>query len=459
MSDADHVLQAAAAYGSDFLARLSERPVGAAASAEELRAALGGPLPEEPQQGAEVIDSLIKGAEPGVVGTAGPRFFGFVIGAALPTTVAADWLTSIWDQNAGLFAAGPSASVIEEVAGAWLKELLHIPSHASFSLVTGCQMAHFVGLAAARHHVLAEVGWDVERDGLQGAPPITVVAGVERHVTIDRALRYLGLGTAAVREVEADDQGRMEIGSFREALAQAEGPTIVCTQAGNVNTGAVDPLAEVCDAAHQKGAWVHVDGAFGAWAAAAPSLRPILAGMEKADSWATDAHKWLNVPYDSGLAFCAHPRSHRAAMSVHASYLVQSEDGGERDQMDWTPEFSRRARGLTTYAAIRSLGRQGIAEMIERCCANARRFAAALGAEPGIEIVNDVVLNQVLVSFGDDDRTRDVIRRVQEDGTCWLGGTVWHGRALMRISVSSWSTTAKDVDVSLAAILRCSREA
>ncbi|MFP5351310.1 MAG: pyridoxal phosphate-dependent decarboxylase family protein [Actinomycetota bacterium] len=458
MSDSDRALRAAAAYAEDFIARLPERRVGTDASADELRAVLGGPLPEEPQPGADVIDSLIKGTEPGVVATAGPRFFGFVIGAALPTTVAADWLTSVWDQNAGLFAAGPSASVVEEVAGSWLKELLNIPAHASFSLVTGCQMAHFVGLASARHHVLAEAGWDVERDGLQGAPPITVVAGAERHVTIDRALRYLGLGTAVVSAVDADDQGRMEMGSFRDVLARAEGPTIVCAQAGNVNTGSFDPLTEICDAAHEQGAWVHVDGAFGAWAAVAPSLRPLLAGAERADSWATDAHKWLNVPYDSGLAFCAHPNSHRAAMSVHASYLVQSEDGGERDQMDWTPEFSRRARGFTTYAAIRSLGRRGITEMIERSCANARRFADALAAEPGVEIVNDVVLNQVLVSFGDDERTKAVIERVQADGTCWLGGTVWHGRALMRISVSSWSTTAEDVDVSVEAILRCARE-
>lgn len=458
MTDRERALQAAAAYADDFLGRLQQRRVGTEASAVELRAALGGPLPEGPQSGTDVIDSLIKGAEPGVLGTAGPRFFGFVIGAALPTTVAADWLTSVWDQNAGLFAAGPSASVVEEIAGSWLKELLNVPPHASFSVVTGCQMAHFVSLASARHHVLAETGWDVESHGLQGAPPITVVAGAERHVTIDRALRYLGLGTGSVREVEADDQGRMELSAFRDALAQTSGPTIVCAQAGNVNTGSVDPLAEICDAAHARGAWVHVDGAFGAWAATAPSLRPLVAGIERADSWATDAHKWLNVPYDSGLAFCAHPASHRAAMSVHASYLVQTTDDAQRDQMDWTPEFSRRARGFTIYAAIRSLGRNGIVEMIERCCGHARRFADALSGQPGVEVVNAVVLNQVLVSFGDDERTAAVIERVQADGTCWLGGTVWHGRRLMRISVSSWSTTAEDVDRSVEAILRCARE-
>jgi len=451
-------LHAAAAYADDFLSRLAERPVGSRSTAEELRAVLGGPLPEDPERPADVIDALTKGAEPGVVATAGPRFFGFVIGGALPTTVAADWLTSVWDQNAGLYAAGPAASVVEEVCGSWLKEVLRIPADASFSLVTGCQMAHFVGLASARHHVLAEAGWDVERDGLQGGPPIAVIAGAERHVTIDRALRYLGMGTSRVIEIPADEQGRMRLDLTRAALYGTEGPTIVVTQAGNVNTGAFDPIGAICDSAHLKGAWVHVDGAFGQWAAASDDRAFLLDGTERADSWATDAHKWLNVPYDSGLAFCAHPAPHRAAMSVHASYLVQSGDDRERDQMDWTPEFSRRARGFAVYAALRSLGRKGVAEIVDRCCSNARRFAEALGKEPGVEIVNDVVLNQVLVSFGDNDRTRGVIERIQKDGTCWLGGTVWHGRALMRISVSNWSTTTADVDRSVDAILRCARE-
>lgn len=455
----DDALQEAATYAQDFLRRLPDRPVAASADVDQLREWLGGPLPEEPEAPADVISSMIKGAEPGVVGTAGPRFFGFVIGAALPAAVAADWLTSIWDQNAGLFAAGPSASVVEEVCGAWSKELLRLPPDASFALVTGCQMAHFVGLAAARHHVLAAAGWDVEADGLQGAPPVTVIAGAERHVTIDRALRYLGLGTSSVHAVDADAQGRMDLAGLHETLAKATGPTIVCAQAGNVNTGAFDPLAEICDAAHVRDAWVHVDGAFGAWAAAAPSLSDLVTGIERADSWATDGHKWLNVPYDSGLAFCAHPVSHRAAMSVHASYLVQSGDDRERDQMDWTPEFSRRARGFALYAALRALGRSGIVDIVERCCSHARRFAEALGKEPGVEIVNDVVLNQVLVSFGNDDRTRSVIQAVQNDGTCWLGGTVWHEQALMRISISSWATTEADVDRSVEAILRCAREA
>jgi glutamate/tyrosine decarboxylase-like PLP-dependent enzyme len=319
-------------------------------------------------------------------------------------------------------------------------------------------MANFTALAVARHSGLGAAGWDVEADGLAGAPPVRVIVGEERHVTIDRALRFLGLGTASLSTVPTDDQGRMRADALGDALARSSGPTIVCAQAGNVNTGAVDPLRAVCDAAHEAGAWVHVDGAFGMWAAASPTLRPLVEGMERADSWATDAHKWLNVPYDSGLVFCAHPAAHRAAMGSQASYLVYSEDR-ERDAMDWNPDFSRRARGFAVYAAIRSLGRSGVADLVERCCAHARRFAEALGREPGIEVLNDVVLNQVLVRFLDpgedhDARTRAVVKAVQEEGTCWLGGTTWQGKAAMRISVSNWSTTTEDVDRSVAAILR-----
>ena len=453
-------LQDAASYAAEYLAGLPERAVGTHAAADELREALGVPLPEHPQAAEDVIASLIKGAEPGVVGSTSPRYFGFVIGGGTPAAVAADLLTTVWDQNAGLFAAGPSASVVEEVAGGWLKELLGIPASASFAFVTGCQMAHFVGLASARHSLLARAGWDVETDGLHRAPRIRVIASAQRHVTVDRALRYLGLGTSCITEVPADDQGRMQIAELDNALGASDELTIVCAQAGNVNSGSFDPLARVCDTAKEKGAWVHVDGAFGLWAAASSERRHLVAGVEGADSWATDAHKWLNVPYDSGLAFCSEPQAQRGAMSVHATYLIQSEAARERDQMDWTPEFSRRARGFSIYASLLALGRSGVSELIERCCANARRFAAELGSHPGIEVLNDVVLNQVLVRFADDDETtRAVVKRVQEDGTCWLSGSVWQGRAVMRISVSNWATTEDDVDRSVKAILRCARAA
>ena len=458
-------MRAALAVASEramaFLAELPDRPVAAPASVEELRAALGGPLPDGPRPAAEVVAELAANADRGIVGTPSSRYFGFVIGGSVPAAVAADWLTSAWDQNAGLYVGGPAAAVVEEVAGAWLLDLLELPASASFGLVTGAQMATTTALAAARHHVLATEGWDVEHDGLSGAPRIRVIVGAERHVTIDRALRFLGIGTGAIEAVPADDQGRMDVAALAAALAPPGGPTIVCTQAGNVNTGAFDDLTTVVEIAHQAGAWVHVDGAFGAWAAANPSTRHLTAGMGNADSWSTDGHKWLNVPYDVGLVFCAHRDSHRAAMATGASYLVISE-GAVREQMDWNPEFSRRARGFTVYAALRSLGRSGIAEMVERGCANARRFADRLGAQPGVEIANDVVLNQVLVRFntpdGDplagDARTSAVIAGVQADGTCWLSGTTWHGRTLMRISVTNWSTTTEDVDRSVEAILR-----
>jgi glutamate/tyrosine decarboxylase-like PLP-dependent enzyme len=408
------------------------------------------------------VDELVAAAEPGVVAIPSGRYFGFVIGGALPAALAADWLTSTWDQNAGLVVGGRSAAVVEEVAGRWLKELLNLPPHASFAFVTGCQMAHATALAAARHHVLARAGWDVERDGLAGSPPIRVYAGAERHVTIDRALRLLGLGTASVIPVPTDEQGRMRPDALRDALAGASGPIIVCAQVGNVNTGAIDDMAAIVETAHAAEAWVHVDGAFGLWAAASPSLRHLVAGTERADSWATDAHKWLNVPYDSGLAFVAHPDSHRAAMQATASYLIQADPGAVRDQLDWTPEFSRRARGFAVYAALRSLGRTGVAALVDRCCAHARRFAERLGREPDIELLNDVVLNQVLVRFLDprgdhDGRTAEVTRRIQRDGVLWASGTTWHGMGALRISVSNWSTTEDDVERSVEAILAAAR--
>ena len=446
--DERDLLRATADYAADFLETLDERPIRAELDVEELTRALGGPLPEEGMSPRAVLAKLVDDASPGIVGIPSGRYFGFVIGGAVPAALAADWLTSAWDQNAGLYAGGPSAAVVEEVCRVWLAELLGLPPHVSVAYVTGCQMAHVTALAAARHHVLAKAGWDVAQDGLAGAPPIRVVVGAKRHVTLDRALRLLGIGASSLEVVPADDQGRMRVGELR----LGEGPTIVCGQAGEVNTGAFDDLDAIADAAAEADAWFHVDGAFGLWAAASPELRALTKGSERADSWATDGHKWLNVPYDSGLAFCAHPDAHRAAMSVTASYLVHSDDNRERDAVDWTPEFSRRARGFAIYAAIRSLGRTGIAELVEGCCENARRFAAALEAGGGT-ILNDVVLNQVLVRFGDGDTTRAAIERVQQDGTCWLSGTDWGGEHAMRISVSNFRTTSADVDRSAAAIL------
>jgi glutamate/tyrosine decarboxylase-like PLP-dependent enzyme len=441
-----------------YLEGLADRPVHSTASLAELRATLGGPLPEVSADSREVIAALATAAEPGVLPSSSGRFFGFVVGGATPAAVAADWLTSVWDQNAGLYVLGPAASVVEEVAGAWLAELFGLPKQVSVGFVTGAQLANTTGLAAARYEMLRRVGWDTEVAGLCGAPRLRIIAGQGRHGTIDRALRFLGLGTASIVEVEMDAQGRMQVAALRRALEQGEGPAIVCAQVGNVNTGAVDPVGEICELAHGHGAWVHVDGAFGMWAAASPRLRHLVAGVEHADSWATDAHKWLNVPYDSGLVFCAHPEAHRAAMGVRASYLMHSA-GGERDALDYNPEHSRRARGFAVYAAIRALGRCGIAEMVERCCAMARRFAEQLAAADGVDVLNEVVLNQVLVRLhapGENDggHTDRVLERLQNDGTCWMSGTRWKGQAAVRISVSNWSTSADDVDRSVAALLR-----
>jgi len=339
--------------------------------------------------------------------------------------------------------------VVEEIAGGWLKQLLGIPEHASYGFVTGCQMAHVTALAAARFHVLDAAGWDVNRDGLTGAPRLRVLVGAKRHVTVDRALRLLGLG--APEEVAADDQGRMRAESLRDALAVSGGPTIVCAQAGEVNTGAFDPFPEIAAAARKAGAWLHVDGAFGLWAAATTARAYLVSGAELADSWATDGHKWLNVPYDSGIAFCAHPDAHRAAMTVQADYLIHADEGARRDQVDWTPEFSRRARGFTAYAALRSLGRAGVAELVDRCCNGAARFAEHIVELPGVEVVNDVVLNQVLFRFESDARTDEVLHHVQEGGTVWMSGTTWDGRKAIRLSVSNWQTGDAEIDLAVAA--------
>ena len=397
-----------------------------------------------------MVETLAAASEPGVVGIPSGRYFGFVIGGALPAALAADWLTSVWDQNAGLAICGPSAAVCEEVAGEWVKELLGIPAAASFAFVTGCQMAHVTCLAAARHETLRRVGWDVEEGGLSGSPPITVIAGARKHVTVDRALRLLGLGSGATRRVEVDDQGRMLVGALEDVLGSAHGPTIVCAQAGEVNTGAFDSISEIADLCASAGAWLHVDGAFGLWAAASPELRHLTDGCERADSWATDAHKWLNVPYDCGLAFVAHRDAHRAAMRLIAEYLVADADAN-RDAMDWTPEFSRRARGFAVYAALRSLGRSGVAALVEGSCARARQFAAAIGELPGCEVLNDVVLNQVLFRFEDDAATAAALASVQASGEAWMSGTTWDGRAAIRLSVSNWRTTEADIERTVAA--------
>ena len=445
------VLRSAADHACRFHRTLDDRPVRAHASYEELRNALGGPLPQEGQPDVEVIAELIGAAEAGIVGSQTGRYFGFVTGSALPASVAADWLATAWDQNGFSVVSSPAAAAAEDVAAGWLVELLGLPEGVSSGFVTGAQAANTTALAAARHHVLAGAGWEVARDGLMGAPRVRILAGAERHVTIDRALRLLGFGTGCLELVPADGQGRLRSDPLRDALEDRAGPTIVCAQAGNVNTGACDPLAEIAEACESAGAWLHVDGGFGLWAAASPRFRDLVEGHERADSWATDAHKWLNSPYDSGLVFCRHVDAHAEAMAVAASYLQRA---GGRSPSDWVPESSRRARGFAVWAALRSLGSSGVAELVDRCCEHARNFATLLGATRDVEILNDVVLNQVLVRFaGSDETTREVVRRVQQDGTCWVGATEWQGRTAMRISVSSFRTDATDVERSVAAIL------
>jgi len=444
-------LRLAAELAERFLDSLDERRASPSASYEELVEALGRPLAVGGEEPEAVVAELARTLEPGLVGTQTGRYYGFVIGSSLPAALAADWLASAWDQNAFSVVLSPAAAATEAVAGRMLAELLELPDGVSFGFVTGAQGANTTALAAARTHVLAGAGWDVAADGLNGAPPVRVVVGAHRHVTIMRSLRLLGFGDRAVVSADADGQGRILPDAVRDALAGWDGPAIVCAQAGSVNSGAVDPLGEVADVCEAHDAWLHVDGAFGLWAAASRERRHLVAGHERADSWATDAHKWLNVPYDCGVVFCAHPDSHAASMAVAAGYL-QREDG--RSGSDWVPESSRRARGLPVYAALRQLGRSGVEALVDRCCGHARRFAELLGATDGVEILNDVVLNQVLVRFGgDDELTREVVTRVQADGTCWLGGTDWNGLTAMRISVSSWRTTAADVQRSADAIL------
>jgi len=445
------LLRDAAERGLRYVQGLPDRPVAPAAEALRGLAVWDTALPDDPGNPAETLRLLDEVGTPATMAIDGPRFFGFVMGGSLPVTLAASWLATAWDQNTGLHTVTPATAELERIALGWLIDLLGLPPGTASGFVTGATVANLTALAAGRHAVLRAAGWDVEADGLFGAPPITVVVGEEVHPTLVKSLGVLGLGRSRVVTVPVDGQGRMRA----DALPRLQGPTIVCLQAGNVNTGAFDPAAEIVPRAKEAGAWVHVDGAFGLWAAASPQLAPLFAGFADADSWATDAHKWLNVPYDSGLAFSRDGEALRAAMAVRAAYLPVAT---VRDPSDYTPELSRRGRGVEVWAAMRTLGRRGLAEMFERNCAQARRFAEGLAAG-GFEILNEVVLNQVLVSFGDPDKTRRTIAAIQRDGTCWCGGTVWQGRTAMRISVCSWATTDEDVERSLAAMIGCAAEA
>lgn len=453
MTDRTAGLTAAAQHAQVFLDDLDERPVAARVDAAEVREVLGGPVPEQGEDPRAVVDALVAGADPGLVASAGPRYFGFVTGGALPAALAADWLVSAWDQCADFHSHSPAAAAIEEVTSAWTLDLLGLPATASVGFVTGGQGANTTCLAAARHAVLARAGWDVESDGLIGAPPVRILCGEEAHVTVDTALRLLGLGAGTAIRVPVDDQGRMKPDALLDALAETDGPTIVCAQAGNAASGAFDAFEPIADACATHNAWLHIDGAFGLWAAAAPATRHLTRGVERADSWAVDAHKWLNVPYDSGMAIVADPEMHVAAMRLAAPYLAV--DDGQRDSTNYVPECSRRARAVPVYAAIRSLGRAGIAELIERNCAQARRMAERLTTIPGATVLNDVVLNQMLVQLpGGDVATRAAVAAVQRDGTCWIGCTTWRGRYVLRVPFCNWANTDDDVDRSADAIAR-----
>jgi glutamate/tyrosine decarboxylase-like PLP-dependent enzyme len=445
----DALLFSAVERAVQYLSELDNRAVSPAPDAIARLAELGGPLPDEPSDPNALLALLDEIGSAATTATAGGRYFGFVVGGTLPAALAANWLATAWDNDAGMSIVSPVGAAVEEIARGWLLDVLRLPAESGIGFVTGGTMANLACLAAARNAVLGRAGWDVEANGLFGAPPVTVVVGDEAHVSIFKALGLLGFGRERVVRVPVDRQGRM----LADGLPALDGPAIVCAQAGNVNTGAIDPVGEIAAWIKGSGAWLHVDGAFGLWAAAAPERAHLVAGVDAADSWAVDAHKWLNVPYDSGIAIVRDGEALRRAMAAGASYLVAS-DTREPDQ--YTPEMSRRARGVEVWAALRSLGRSGLAGLIERCCRHASRFADGLRAA-GYEILNDVTLNQVLVSFGDDATTRRVIAAIQADGTCWCGGTTWQGRSAMRISVSSWATTDQDVERSLEAMVRIAR--
>ena len=446
------LLQGAAERAARYLNELDERRVAPSEDALEALACFDVPLQDEPMDPAAVLEELDYYGSPATIGTAGPRFFGFVVGGVLPASLAANWMAGAWDQKTAYANVSPATTMLEAVALRWMLDMLHLPRSCAGAFVTGTTLAHITALSAARHRVLATAGWNVEADGLFGAPPVTVIVGEEAHASLYKALGVVGFGRNRVVKVPVDANGAMRA----DALPKISGPTIVCAQIGNVNTGASDPVGKIVERARPAGAWVHVDGAFGLWARAVPSLAHLVEGVEHADSWATDCHKWLNVPYDSGMAFVRDAEALRKAMAVSAAYLPQETD--VRHPSDYTPEMSRRARGVEIWAALRSLGRSGFVELVERNCRQARRFADGL-REAGCEILNDVVLNQVLVSFGDAETTRRVIKGIQEDGTCWCGETTWRGRVAMRISVSSWATRDVDVERSLEAMVRITESA
>ena len=443
-------LDRATHHAREWLMSLAERPVHPRARPDELAAVLGGPFPDGPTAPETVVDELATGIEPGLVAMPSGRFFGWVIGGTHPAALAADWLTGAWDQNAAMRHSMPGVVAVEDAAAAWALDLLGLPPGADVGFVTGATMANFTGLAAARQHVLTEAGWDVTRDGLAGGPRVRVLVGAERHETLDLALRYLGLGTPTA--VAADDQGRLVVDDLQRALAEGAAPTIVCLQAGNLHSGAFDPLADAIELAHRHGAWVHIDGAFGLWAAASPRLRHLVAGLERADSWATDAHKTLNVPYDCGLAIVSRPEPLRRAFGMRAEYFATF--SGPGDPLEKVPELSRRARGVPVWAVLRSLGRSGVEDLVDGLVANARAIADGIATVDGAEIVNDVVFTQVCVAFGSDERTRAVTARVLADGVTWMSGSRWQGRDVLRVSVSNWSTDAEDVARSVDAVRR-----
>ncbi len=454
--DAKSLLDRTAAHATRYLQTVDSRPLATTASLAELRSRLAKPLPEASTAPERIIDELVRDTEGGILGSTSGRFFGWVTGGTLPVALAADWLTSAWDQNGASNLTAPAEAVIEEVCGAWAKQLLGIPASASFAFVTGSQMAHTTAFAAARHKLLRDRGWDVEERGLAGAPPLRVLTTENRHESIIRAVRLVGIGANAIACLPGDNHGRMNVAELERALREsADAPTIVSLQAGDLNTGTFDPFADACRISHHHRAWVHVDGAFGLWVATSEKYRHLLDGAEQADSWATDGHKWLNLPFDSGLVFVADPAAHRGAFAQSTSYSVPTEQ--LRNQKDWNPEWSRRARGFTAYAAIRALGRSGIADIVDRCCAHAERLAAGIGGLAGAEIVARPIINQGLVRFlaadgNHDRRTDDVIRRIQAKGVAWFGGATWRGMRVMRISVCNWATTDRDVDQTIASV-------
>jgi len=432
----------------DWLSSLEDRPVPPQASIDQVTQALGTALPNDGSDPAEVVDLLAEACDPGLTAMGSGRFFGFVVGGTHPAALAADWLVSAWDQNSGLRRVTPAHSAVEDVTSAWLLDLLGLPRESAAGFVTGGTMANFTGLAAGRDAVFRGAGWDVAQRGLGGGPRVRVIVGAERHDTVDLALRYLGLGSP--EQVPVDEQGRLRADALQSALSEGSGePTIVVLQAGNVHSGAFDPFTEAITAAHAHGAWVHVDGAFGLWAAASPSYRHLVTGCEGADSWATDAHKTLNVPYDTGLAIVRDAAALRASMGMHGAYLIHDELG---EPFDKVPEISRRGRAFPVWAVLRSLGRSGVAELVERLCRHASTFAAGLDEIEGATVLNDVVFTQVCATFGTDERTEEVVRRMLEDGTAWMTGSTWQNRSVLRISVSNWSTTENDVERSLDAV-------